>query len=177
MRALTLQVLDDPRALLLDLLAPLRPRLDDRLQQLSSSRAGRGAADRREVGAGVERHLLGRRERVQRPAAVAGHRLHRVHVDRVDVGPLLAVDLDADEVLVHVGRDLGVLERLVLHHVAPVAGRVADRDEQRHVALARLRERPLAPRLPVDRVVLVLQQVRRGLVGEAVGHEGGGYPR
>ena len=64
-----------------------------------------------------------------------------------------------------------VLERLVRHHVAPVAGRVADRDEQRAVLVARPRERLLAPRLPVDRVVLVLQQVRRALAREAVRHD------
>ena len=55
----------------------------------------------REVGAAVERQLLGREEHVQRPAAVAGHALHRLHVERVDVRALLAVDLHADELLVH----------------------------------------------------------------------------
>ena len=117
----------------------------------------------RPVGAGVERHALGREERVQRPAAVAGHRLDGVHVDRVDVGALLAVDLDADEVLVHQRRDLGVLEGLALHHVAPVAGGVADRDEDRLGLAARAPERLLAPRIPVDRVLRVLEQVGRGL--------------
>ena len=115
---------------------------------------------RRVVGAGVERHAVGRQERVQRPAAVAGHRLHRVHVDRVDVRALLAVDLHAHEVLVHQRRDLRVLEGLALHHVAPVAGRVADRDDQRLVLRAGARERLLAPRVPVDGVLRVLEQVR-----------------
>jgi len=48
--------------------------------------------------------------------------LDRAHVDLVDVGPLLAVDLDVDEELVHEARRRLVLERLVGHHVAPVAG-------------------------------------------------------
>ena len=56
---------------------------------------------RRQVGAAEERLALRRQEDGQRPAAAAGQRDDRVHVDRVDVGPLLAVDLDADEVLVH----------------------------------------------------------------------------
>ena len=77
---------------------------------------------------------------------------HRVHVDPVHVGPLLAVDLDVDEALVHQRRDLRVLERLVRHHVAPVAGRVADREQDRLVLGPRLRERLVAPREPVDRV-------------------------
>ncbi|MBC8153049.1 MAG: thioredoxin domain-containing protein, partial [Bacteroidetes bacterium] len=40
--------------------------------------------------------------------------------------PFLAIHLDADELLVHRRCDRGVLERLVLHHVTPVAGGVAD---------------------------------------------------
>ena len=65
-------------------------------------------------------------------------------------------------------RDRGVLERLALHHVAPVAGGVADRDEQRLLLIARASQRLLAPRVPVDGVVLVLEQVGGGLVGEAI---------
>src|SRR5690606_12942448 len=87
--------------------------------------------------------------------------------------PLLAIDLHVDEELVHEPRDLRVLEALVRHHVAPVAGRVSDRHEHRLVELLRARERLGAPRIPVDGVVLVLEQVRRGLAREAVGHERG----
>ena len=101
---------------------------------------------------------------------MAGHGLHRVHVDRIDVRALLAVDLDADEALVHQRRDLRVLEGLALHHVAPVAGGVADRDEDRLVLAAGAGERLLAPRVPVDRVVRVLEQVGGGLCGESVRH-------
>ncbi len=100
----------------------------------------------REVGAAVEGDLLRRQEHVQRPAAASGHALHRLHVERVDVGALLAVDLHAHELLVHHGGGGGVLEGLALHHVAPVAGRVADRDEHRHVALARPARTPPRPR-------------------------------
>ena len=57
------------------------------------------------------------------------HLLHRAHIDAVDVGALLAVDLDADEEVVHQAGGLLVFERLALHHVAPVAGGVADGDE------------------------------------------------
>ena len=56
---------------------------------------------RREVGAAVERHALRGEEHRHGPAAVARHGLHRLHVDLVHVGPLLAIHLDVDEVLVH----------------------------------------------------------------------------
>ena len=109
------------------LVAPVRPRLVERLQHLPE----RGLPVPRlvgEVGAGEERLAVGVSTHRHRPAALAGHRLRRLHVDGVDVGPLLAVDLDVDEVLVHVRRGRLVLERLVRHHVAPVAGGVPDAD-------------------------------------------------
>ena len=152
-----------------DLLTALVPRLPDRLQHLrprghSRTRLGR------EVGSAVERQLLGREEHVQRPAAVAGHRLDGLHVQRVHVGALLAVDLHAHELLVHQHRRALVLEGLALHHVAPVAGRIADRDEQRLVLRAGACQCRRSPWQPVDRVVGVLAQVRGGLVGQCVRH-------
>ena len=92
----------------------------------------------------------------------------RAHVDRVDVRALLPVDLDADEPLVHERCRVRVLERLVLHHVAPVAGGVADREEDRPVLGASALEGLLAPRVPVDGVVRVLEQVGARLPGETV---------
>jgi hypothetical protein len=68
---------------------------------------------------------------------VSGHPLHGLHVDRIDVRPLLPIDLDVDEVLVHVCRGLGVLEGLALHHMAPVAGGIADREQDWPVLLSR----------------------------------------
>ena len=82
-----------------------------------------------EVGAAEERPPVGRQEDAHGPAAAPGHGLHGVHVDAVEVGALLAVDLDGDEVLVEVGGGGLVLERLALHDVAPVAGGVADGQE------------------------------------------------
>ena len=84
-----------------DVVAPLAPRLGDRLAapaRTPACRGGRrsGSRCRRRTGrpSGVQPHA-------HRPAAAAGQRLHRLHVDRVDVGSLLAVDLHVDEQLVH----------------------------------------------------------------------------
>ena len=93
----------------------------------------------REVGAAIERPAVGRQEDRHRPAATAGHRLDGRHVHLVEVGPFLAIDLDRDEVVVEIARRRLVLERFALHDVAPVAGRVADRQEDRPVL--RLRRR------------------------------------
>ncbi len=136
------------------------------------------AVHRREVGAAVERHAVGREEHGHRPAAPAGHGLHGLHVDLVHVGPLLAIHLDVDEEPVHERGDLVVLERLALHDVTPVAGRVAHREQHRPVLARGPLEGLRAPRVPVHRVVGVLEQVRAGLGGEAIRGAGrGGHAR
>ena len=147
--------------------APLAVRARHRLQHLAKARQ---AVTRlgREVRAAVERLAVGREERGQRPAAVPGQRHDRVHVDRVEIRALLAVDFDVDEVLVLEPRRLLVLERLVLHHVAPVARCVADGEEDRPVLLPRAGERLLAPRVPVDGVAGVLEEVRARLASQPV---------
>ena len=114
------------------------------------------------VGAAEERPAVRGEETRHGPAALARQRDGGVHVDRVDVGPFLAVDLDVDESVVHHGGDGLVLERLVRHHVTPVAGRVPDRQQDRHVPRRRLRQCLRRPLLPVHRVVGVLAQVRAG---------------
>ncbi len=143
------------------------PQLVDPLAQLDEA-DHLAAALAREVGAGEEGTAVGRREHRHGPAALAGHRLSRLHVDVVDVGTLLAIDLDGDEAIVDHLADVRVLEGLVRHDVAPVAGRVADRHEHRHLAPPSLGKRLVAPRPPVDRVVGMLAQVGAGLVGEPV---------
>jgi hypothetical protein len=124
----------------------------------------------REVRAAPEGPAVRREEDRQRPAAVSGQRDHRLHVEAVHVRPLLAVDLDRDEVLVHERGGLGVLEGLVLHDVAPVTRGVADGEEDRLVLVARAREGLVAPGVPVHRVVGVLEQVGARLGCQAVGH-------
>ena len=100
--------------------------------------------------------------------------MQRRHVQVVDVRPFLAVHLDVDEPLVHQRRGFRVLERFVRHHVAPVAGGVADRQQDRFLLRSRLLQRRRPPRAPMHGVVGVLQQIRRGLVAEQVGGLGHG---
>ena len=128
----------------LDLLALVRPASPDRLQDLAERRhpvTGRV----REVRAAVERAPVGSQEHAHRPAALPGQRLDGAHVDLVQVRALLPVHLDRDEMGVEdLGRRL-VLERLPLHHVAPVAGRVSDGQEDRTIQQARPCERLRRP--------------------------------
>ncbi len=145
------------------------PCLGKAVQQL---REGRQSVARlgREVGAGVEGSAIVVDEHRHRPAPMARQAHGGVHVDGVDVGPLLAVDLDAHEVVVEQAGDGLVLEGLVRHDVAPVAGAVAHRDEDRDVTPAGLRERLLTPLPPVHGVVCVLLEIGTRGVRQAIGH-------
>ena len=160
-------VLGEVRARAVHLVAARVPCLGDREQHLRE-RGQPVARLRREVGAAEERLAVRRQEHGHRPAAAAGQRDDRIHVDRVEVGALLAIDLDADEALVHHAGRRRVLERLALHDMAPVARRIADRQEDRAALVARARECLVTPRIPVDGVRGVLQQIRRRLLREAV---------
>ena len=144
--ALLDQRLDEPAARRLDLGALLAPGALDAFEDLPERRhpVARLVG---EVGPAVERPALRGQEDRHRPAAAAGHRLDRRHVDLVEVGPLLAIDLDRHEVVVQVAGRRLVLERLAFHHVTPVTGRVADRQEDRPVEQLR---RARAPRGPTD---------------------------
>ena len=124
------------------------------------------------VGAPVERQSVGGQEQRERPAAAAGHRLDRGHVDVVQVRALLAIHFDRDEPCVQGIGDPAVLEGLPFHHVAPVAGRVPDREEDGLLLRLRASEGFRAPRVPVDRIVLVLEQVRTLFAREPIGHGG-----
>jgi hypothetical protein len=125
------------------------------------TRAGR-SWHRGEVGAAVERALVGRQEHGERPAAALAHELDDLLVDRVDVGALLAVDLDVDEAFVHQRRDLGG-PRTTRGPSRGTSGTRRSRPRAGSAVLgAGAGERLRAPQVPVDRVVGVLAEVRAG---------------
>jgi len=142
----------------------------DPLQDVDEGRhsvAGRfgkiGAADERDV------VVVGQKHR-QRPAA--GSLVQQVEgglIDFVEVGPFFAIHLDVDEQAIHHLGGGFVLEGFMSHDVAPVAGRVADGQQDRLAFVARLLQRLRAPGMPVHRVVRVLAQVGAGFVNQAVG--------
>ncbi len=152
---------------LLDLGLLLRPGLGHGVDDRQEARRSLAIA-RREIRPAEERAAVGRQEQRHRPAP-GPERLKRGHVDLVDVGPLLAVDLDAHEARVQCPGDLRIDEALALHDVAPVARAIADRQKDRLVLGLGLGERLGPPGIPVDRVVGVEEQVRARLLGQPVG--------
>src|SRR6266404_1998864 len=115
------------------------PELLNLLEQLEETRPA-SALIRWKISAAKERFQLGSKEYVQRPAALPGGRLDEGHIDLVHVWPFLAIDFDADEMLVEKLGHFLALERFTFHDVAPVAGRVADADKDRFVLLPRFRK-------------------------------------
>ena len=113
--------------------------------------------------------ILGREEHGQRPAAVAlRDELLRQLIDLVEVRALLAVHLDVDEQPVHQRRDPGILERFVRHDMAPMTGGVTHREEDGLVPALGEQQRFFAPRIPIDGIFRVLQQIRAGFEREAI---------
>ena len=127
-------------------------------------------ASRRPIGAAEKRLQVGRQENRHRPAAAPGEHLHRVHVDLVQVGPLLAIDLDADEILVEQPRR-SADPRSFRAPSRGTSGRPNSRSTGRSASAPLGQLQSLGtPRIPVDRIVPVLQQIGAGFVGQAIGH-------
>src|SRR5205085_3384153 len=57
---------------------------------------------------------------------------------------------------------------LVRHDMAPVAGRVTDRQKDRFILSSRFLERFLSPWIPVDWIVRVLEKIRRFLTRKPI---------
>ena len=90
------------------------------------------------------------------------------HIDLIEIGSLLPIDLDTDEPAIHEFRNGLVLKRFPFHDMAPVAGGISDGEENGTVFFFRELQRFLPPGVPVDRVVGVLQQVGAGFVKESI---------
>ena len=122
----------------------------------------------REISSAHKRFEIGGKEHAHRPATTSGGRLNEGHIDPIHVGPFFAIDFDADKVSVQQIGDLGVIKRFMGHYMAPVTGRIADREKYRFVTLPRLLKRGSSPRPPIHRLMRMLQKIRRFLTGEMI---------
>src|ERR1051326_5141705 len=144
------------------------PELMNVLEQLQKTRTPITRVWRK-IGAAEEGFEIGSEKSVQWPAALPGRGLNKSHIDFVHIRPLFAIDFDADEIFIEERRDLFVFERLAFHHMAPMAGRISDAEKDRLILFPRLGESLLTPRIPIHRVMLMLQQVRRFLARQPIG--------
>src|SRR5690554_700187 len=114
----------------------------------------------RKIGASPEGGAIGLEKHCEWPTSLLSEEGESLLVEMVEIRPLLPIQLDVDKKPVHQGCDLGILEALIRHDVAPVAGRVAHGEQDRLVLLPRERKRLFTPRHPMDRIVRVLKEVR-----------------
>jgi len=102
------------------------------------------------------------------PPSPPRKRLDGSHVHRVDVGPLLPIHLYIDEALIHELSRVRIDERLALHDMAPVAGRVSDGKEDWPVRFPGPSARLLSPRVPIYGVFGVLAEIEARLASETI---------
>ena len=137
-------------AVLLDLLRLFAKQPRDLVQHIDKARPA-VARRRRKIRAAPDRLAVGGEKHGQRPAALLAQMMQRRHVDLIDVRPFFAIDFDVDEQLVHDPRDGVILEAFVRHHVAPVARRVADREQDRLAGALGFAQAPPGP-TPTNRL-------------------------
>ena len=172
------EALHERGAVLLDLARLFAKQAGELTQDVDESRApvtgGFG-----KIGATPHGLAVGGEKHGQRPAALLAQKVKGRHVDLVDVGALFAIDFDVDEQVVHHRGGGVVFETLVGHDVAPMAGGIADRQQDWLAGTLGFAEGVGAPRAPVDGIVLVLKEVGARFVRQAIftrtGGSGGGH--
>ena len=134
--------------------------------------SGHGGARARPIGPPEDRFQVGGDEDIQWPAARAGGGLHIIHIYAVDVGPLFTVNLDRNEGVVEDGGNVRVLEGLALHDMAPVAGSIANADEDEPVCFSCKLQGAGPPHLPCDRIVHMAAHLHHdALLAQAQGEQ------
>ncbi len=93
----------------------------------------------------------------------------------VEVRAFFPVNLDINEEPVHHPGDPFIFKGFALHYVAPVAGGIADAQQNRFVLRFCPRQGFLPPRVPLDRIVRMLEEVGTGFPGKLVGKRGFGH--
>ena len=127
----------------------------------------------RKVSAAVKRLAVGSEKRGKRPAALSADGADRDLVAAVDVGTLVAIHLHRHEMLIHDLRNFGIVIRLAVHHMTPVAPDRADVEQDGLVLALRGGKGLLAPLMPLDGLVHGGAQIGGRSLGERVEGLGG----
>ncbi len=110
-----------------------------------------------------------REDKVEGPSSGAGHHgLCEFHVKSIDVGQFFSIDLNRDESIVHKGAYLFVSKAFSEHHMTPVAGGVANGEEDWFIFFAGFFESFITPWVPIDSVVGAHQEIGRFLIFKSI---------
>ena len=114
---------------------PAGLRAEDVRDRFQYAHEGRPAIVRNlgKISAAPEWFASRRQEHGQGPAAAFAESVQGRHINMIDIGALLPIDLDVHEKLVHRGRRCFVLETFMRHHMAPMAGGISDREQNRPI--------------------------------------------
>ena len=93
------------------------------------------------------------------PASSPRHHLSHRHIDIVDVGSFFTVHFYANIILVHQLCDFCILERFMLHNVAPVASCVTNRKKDRFIFIQCFLKSSFSPGIPINRVSCMLKKI------------------
>src|SRR5690242_17619865 len=104
----------------------------------------------REIGAAKKWTSIRSKKSGERPATLSADGRHCGLVSTIHVRTFIAIDLHCNELVVDNGGDLGIVVRLAIHDVAPVAPYGADVEQHRLVLLLRLAKRLVVPLVPLD---------------------------
>ncbi len=107
-------------------------------------------------------------EHIEGPARLAPGRLGEGLQLRIQGAVDFPIHLDRDEVLVEETGDLAVAVTLPLHHVAPVAGEIADGHQQQLVLTPGAGQRLGIPLLPRGGVAAMQGEIGRGMMRQPV---------
>src|SRR5256885_1350162 len=115
---------------------------------------------RRKVSSTKEGTAIGSEERSERPSTLSTDRLNRCLITTVHIRTLVAIHLYRDVVIVDELRNLRILVRLAVHHMAPMAPDSPNIEQHRLVLALRFVEGISAPLVPLHRLMHRGTQVR-----------------
>jgi hypothetical protein len=95
--------------------------------------------------------------------------LDRFHVYAVQIGSFLPVDLDVDKVFIHQIGNFFILEGFVSHYMTPMAGGISNAQQDRLIFVFCPRQSFRPPRVPLNRIVGMLEEVGTGFPGKFIG--------
>ena len=103
------------------------------------------------------------------PSPAAGHCLHCIHINMIQVGSFFPVYLDIDEMFIHDRGRCLIFKTFPFHYMTPMTGRITNAYQNGFVFFFCFLQCFFAPGIPIHRIMCMLKQVRTCFVDEFIG--------
>ena len=123
----------------------------------------------RKIGRGKKRLFVRGQQHGHGPSPPARNHMAGRHINSIDIRTLFPIHFDADKCLVQGRGCLGIFKRFFFHDMTPVAGGISDRQKNGLLGCFGKGKGGIPPRVPVYRIVGMLQQIGTFFVNQAVG--------